>query len=142
MPLDKLSCKGHVSVCCSITLLLVWERFIPCVKRTLFLRSYFTAAPDICSRYSQVWYQFLVHIYLANFVSTSPYSFASPSDNNFSVRRSTAEMLKSQTDWLKTFQQEMSTFNRLTVKSRPSSLTASNSRNLTTLYPLKSHAIL
>ena len=51
-------------------------------------------------------------------------------------------MLKSQTDWLKTFQQEMSAFNRLTVKSIPSSLTPSNSRNLTTLYPLKIHAIL
>ena len=46
-------------------------------------------------------------------------------------------MLKSQTDWLKTFQQEMSTFNRPTPKSTPSAITPSNSRNLTTLYPFK-----
>ena len=127
---------GHAGTYQCLLLLhcyLFWE-FIPCD----ILRSFFTAAINICSRYPQVCVEpFFWHITLL-FVYFSPYSFAPPSDNNFSVvRKSTAEMLKSQTDWLKTFQQEMSTFNRPTPKSTPSAITPSNSRNLTTLYPFK-----
>ena len=50
------------------------------------------------------------------------------------VRKSTSEMYRSQTDWLKTFQQEMSTFNRPALKATP--LMSSNLNMSNNLYPL------
>ena len=68
----------------------------------------------------------------------SPYgnSLVTPVDSRSGgmVRKSTSEMYRSQTDWLRTFQQETSTFNRPTLKATP--LMSSNLNMSSNLYPL------
>ena len=84
------------------------------------------------------------HLWVCNYVvhvfSYSPFggNFVAPVDpaglaSGSMVRKSTSEMYKSQTDWLRTFQQEMSTYARPKLKTTP--LKVANKNMSDNLYP-------
>ena len=80
-----------------------------------------------------------IHMHAVSAVFYSPFggsSLAAPVDagrgGSGMVRKSTSEMYKSQTDWLKTFQQE-TTYNRPTRNTTP--LMTSNKNMSNNLYP-------
>ena len=79
--------------------------------------------------------QGFIHVRSLFFYSPFGSSLAAPVDAGRSssmVSKSTSEMYKSQTDWLKTFQQE-TTYSRLTLNTTPSMV--SNKNMSSNLYP-------
>ena len=95
--------------------------------------------PDVRGRFDTIHLGINLHVMLsAVFYSPFGSSLTAPVDagrgGGGMVRKSTSEMYKSQTDWLKTFQHE-TTYNRPTLNTTP--LMTSNKNMSSNLYPFE-----